>query len=87
MSYEARWVLLVVRTILPGTVKPLAEVDAEIAEHISEERRRLVIASFVEANRAKWTAGTSCRADFVVQKCSQYHGPPELEANPLAGTQ
>jgi foldase protein PrsA len=86
VSYDTRWVLLVVRGEIPGSTRPLAEVETEIAKYLSERRRRVVIAKFAEAYRAKWTARTSCRAGFVVQKCSQYRGRPEPEGNLLATT-
>ena len=85
VSYDTRWVLLVVRAELPGSPKAPGEVETEIAGYLSERRRQAIIAKFLEAYRAKWTARTSCRAGFVVQKCSQYRGPAKPEGNPLAG--
>jgi foldase protein PrsA len=86
VSYDTRWVLLVVRAEIPGSTKRFAEVETEIARYLSERRRHAIIAKFLEAYRAEWTARTSCRAGFVVQKCSQYRGPAMPEGNPLAGT-
>lgn len=86
VSYETRWVLLVVRAEIPGATKPFAEVAPEISRYLYERRRQGVIAKFLKTYRARWTARTSCLAGFVVQKCSQYRGPAKPEGNPLAGT-
>ena len=40
VSFHYRWVLLVVRKLVPGSIKPLGKVRAEISERLSEERHR-----------------------------------------------
>jgi hypothetical protein len=81
VSFHYMWVLFVVRKRVPGSVKPLSEVSAEISERLSEERHRRALASFLETYRREWTAKTSCRAGFVVQKCSGYRGQLVSEGN------
>ncbi len=81
--YHSRWVLLVVRKLVPGSVKPLTKVNAEIAERLSEERHRRALASFLETYRQEWTAKTRCKGGFIVQKCSEYRGRMMPEGNPL----
>jgi hypothetical protein len=83
--YHGRWVLLVVRKLVPGSIRPLGEVGAQISDHLSEERHRRALASFLEAFRREWTAKTSCEPGFVVQKCSEYRGQLVSEGNPLEG--
>jgi hypothetical protein len=84
-SYNSRWVLLVVRKIVPGSTKPFREVKDEIARRLASQRSGAALAGFIKEYRSKWTAMTNCDASFVVQKCSQYRGPLAPEGNPLAG--
>jgi hypothetical protein len=81
--FHGRWVLLVVRKPVPGSIKPLSRVNAKISERLSEERHRRALESFLEAYRREWTARTSCAGGAVVQKCSEYRGRVVSEANPL----
>jgi PPIC-type PPIASE domain len=85
VSFDQLWVILVVRKVVPSSIKPLTEVKAEISKRLSDERRRLALASFIDSYRKRWTARTSCSPGFVVQKCSQYRGPLKSEGNPLLG--
>jgi hypothetical protein len=73
--------------LLPGSIKPLKDVRAEISERLSEERDHRALASFLALYRREWTAKTSCHAGFVVQKCAQYRGQllPEASAKTLFG--
>jgi hypothetical protein len=72
VSFHEKWVLFVVRKLVPGHIKPLGEVRAEIAQRLSEERRSQALARFFQAYRREWRAKTSCSAGFLVQKCSEY---------------
>ncbi len=78
-------VLLVVRKLVPGSVKPLREVRAEIAERLSEEHNRQALASFSLTYRREWGAKTSCEAGFFVQGCSGYRGRLAPGVDLLAG--
>jgi hypothetical protein len=83
--FNRKWVLIVVRKVVPARQKPLNEVREEITERLEREHRRQVLARFLEAYRREWTAKTRCATGFVVQKCSGYRGPRVPEADPLAG--
>ncbi|HTA05586.1 MAG TPA: peptidylprolyl isomerase, partial [Solirubrobacteraceae bacterium] len=85
VTFHSSWVLLVVRKLVPSSIEPLSKVKAEISEQLSEERQRRALASFLEAYRREWTAKTSCKRGFVVQKCSEYRGQLASEGNPLEG--
>ncbi len=85
VSFHYRWVVFVVRKLVPGSIKPLSKVNAEISEHLSEERHARALASFLESYRREWTAKTSCDAGFLVQKCAGYHRPLVPEGDLLAG--
>jgi hypothetical protein len=67
-------VLLVVRKLVPGRVKPLPDVKAEIVERLSEQHYRQALASFSVAYRREWSTKTSCQAGFLVPGCSGYRG-------------
>jgi foldase protein PrsA len=84
--FHRKWTLIVVRKVIPASTKPLATVTEAIAARLAGERQRLAMSSFLRAFRSKWTAKTDCRAGYVVQKCSQYHGPMTPESNPLTGS-
>jgi hypothetical protein len=83
--YHGRWVLLVVRKLVPGSIKPPSRADAEISERLSESRHRQALVSFLKAYQREWTAKTTCEPNFVVQKCSEYRGQFVSEGNPLEG--
>jgi hypothetical protein len=68
-----------VRRIVPSTRRTLPQVAGEIRRRLTREARRRALAAFVAAWRAKWIVKTSCRAGYVVQKCSQYKGPRSPE--------
>jgi hypothetical protein len=87
VSFHYMWVLLVVRKLLPGSIKPLSEVGMQIAERLSEERHDHALASFLDALRREWIAKTSCDDDFLVQKCAGYVGRLVPEGDLLAGLQ
>jgi len=69
----------------PPVQTPIAAVAGTIAQELETQARRLALAAFIRAWRAKWVARTDCRPGWVVQKCRQYvqakHSSPE---NPLA---
>jgi hypothetical protein len=85
VRFEHAWVLIVVRKVVAGKVKPLAAVREEITVRLAGMHRRLAMREFTEAYRRRWTARTSCSPAFVVQKCAQYQGPAAPEGNPFAG--
>jgi hypothetical protein len=83
--FHDRWVLLVVRKLVPGSVKPLSRVSTEISERLSGERHARALRDFLGAYRREWSAKTRCATGFLVQKCSGYRGRLVPEGNLLAG--
>jgi parvulin-like peptidyl-prolyl isomerase len=83
VRFRNGWALVVVRRVVPGSVKPLAAVKEQIAAQLTRNRRRAALLSFIKAYRSKWVAKTDCIPGFVVQKCSRYHGPVASEGDPL----
>lgn len=81
--FNHAWVLIVVRKVVPGRFKRLAEVREAVAARLTSQRRRLALLSFIKTHRSKWIARTDCSPGFVVQKCAQYRGPTTPEGNPL----
>jgi foldase protein PrsA len=82
--FNGQWVLIVVRGTVPGRTRGLKEVEVQIERRLLAQRRRELFAEFVKGYTAKWRAKTDCRPGFVVQKCSQYHGPLKPEGDPLS---
>jgi foldase protein PrsA len=83
--FHNAWVLVLVRKVVPGRIKSLAEVKEGITSQLTSQRSHVTLLDFLAAFRSKWTARTDCRPGFVVQKCSQYRGAKVPEGNPLSG--
>jgi hypothetical protein len=81
--FNERWVLLVVRHIVPGAVRPLDQVAEGIATHLLAQRRSAVEPSFLSAYRARWRKRTRCATGFIVQQCAEFRGPRLSEEDPL----
>lgn len=82
--FHHEWVLLVVRKLIPSAVTPLAQVSEKIEQQLVAERRRRALAGYLAAYRRTWTSRTTCRAGYVVQRCSEYRGRIHPEGNPFA---
>jgi PPIC-type PPIASE domain len=72
--------LINVTRIRPAYVQSLAHVEHAIDTKLVTARRRVTLATFIAAWRAKWTARTRCSPGYVLQKCSEYRGPREAES-------
>jgi PPIC-type PPIASE domain len=83
--FNDAWVLVVVRSVVPAGIRPLAAVREDVAARLASRRHRRVLLAFIKAYRGKWIRKTDCSPGFVVQKCSLYHGPTAPEGNPLSG--
>jgi hypothetical protein len=79
------WVLLVVRKLIPSTIKPLASVSEKIEQQLLGERHRSFMTRYLAGYRRTWTEQTTCRAGYVVQRCREYRGPTVPEGNPFGG--
>jgi len=82
--FHTLWVLLVVRKLIPSSVKPLTSVGGEIEQKLRDERRRTLVAGYLASYRRLWRVRTTCRPGFVVQQCTEYRGPIVPEANPFS---
>jgi parvulin-like peptidyl-prolyl isomerase len=78
-SFNKKWVLVLVRRILPARTKPLAAVKEEIVKRLTRQRYGQALKRFADAFRKKWRARTDCRPGFVVQSCPQFTGQPQSE--------
>jgi parvulin-like peptidyl-prolyl isomerase len=76
-SFNKKWVLILVRQIVPARTKPLAAVKEEIVKRLTRQRYRQALKRFAGAFRKKWRARTDCRPGFVVQSCRQFTGQPQ----------
>jgi len=83
VPFKERWVLLVVRRIVPGTRKPIDQVAEAIATRLLAQRRNTIEPGFLGAYRSRWRKRTKCRPGFVVQQCAEYRGRLLPEADPL----
>jgi hypothetical protein len=83
VKFRNGWALVVVRKAVAGHIKPLAAVKGQIATRLTRDRRRAALLSFIKSYRNKWVAKTDCSRGFVIQKCSQCHGPVASERTPL----
>ncbi|HTA04723.1 MAG TPA: peptidylprolyl isomerase, partial [Solirubrobacteraceae bacterium] len=80
-----QWVLALVRKLIPAGIQSLATVRGELSKILAAQRRARALERVATAYVRKWTASTSCRPGYVVQKCSQYRGGLAPGA-PLTGT-
>jgi foldase protein PrsA len=83
--FNGQWVIAVVRKLIPAEIQPLRAVRGELSKTLIARRRKQALNRFAAAYARKWTARTSCRAGYVVQKCSEYRGGRAAERNPLTG--
>jgi hypothetical protein len=81
--FNHAWVLVVVRQVVPGGIRPLDEIKEEVATRLTSHRRHLALLGFIKEFREKWITKTRCRSGYVIQKCLSYQGPVAPEGNPL----
>jgi len=82
--FFGHWVLAVVEKLLPAGIQPMAAVSNELSKTLAVGRRERMLKRIAVAFESRWTAATSCRLGYVVQKCSQYRGA-RTEVNLLTG--
>ncbi len=83
MPLNGHWTVFVVRKIVPAKLKPLDVVRRELIRRLVAQRHREIVARFERELKTRWTAKTSCRPGYVVQKCAQYAGSQAAEESPL----
>jgi hypothetical protein len=84
LRYYGEKAIFKVTRIIPGYVKPLSAVSAQIAKQLRGEALASARKSFVERWRSKWTAKTQCASGYVVDGCREYHGRHVSEEDPLS---
>jgi hypothetical protein len=82
MELGDAWCLFVLRRVIPSRMKPLSAVRAVIAERLARMAHDRAVRDFETAYLRRWRAVTSCRAGFVVPRCSQ-HRTSGIEEDPL----
>jgi hypothetical protein len=81
------WVIYVVRKIIPGKIKPLAQVRAEVLQRLDERHQLEIASSFDRYYTARWKSLTSCRAGYVGPGCPQYGQPLGVYEDPFSAGQ
>jgi hypothetical protein len=80
--FNGRWVIAVVRNLIPAGIQLLSAVRGELSKQLAAQRTQQALKRFSAAFVRRWTARTSCSPGFVVQKCTQYRGGV-AQASPL----
>ena len=83
MKVHDFYVLFIVRGITPASIEPLERVRQTIVKQLTARRYQASLSEFRDALRRTWVAKTDCEPNYVVQKCSEYHGSVEPEGNLL----
>jgi PPIC-type PPIASE domain len=78
-----KWALFIVRTLMPASVEPLAQVRTSIFEHLLGERREQLVAEYSKSYRRRWRARTRCGVGYIVAGCRQYTGSTTSEPSPF----
>jgi hypothetical protein len=69
-----RWVIFVVRKVIPARALPLAKVRGQVAARLKVSRKRELAARFDAEYRDRWGRHTHCLAGYVVPGCVQHGG-------------
>ncbi|HUA12668.1 MAG TPA: peptidyl-prolyl cis-trans isomerase [Solirubrobacteraceae bacterium] len=64
-----------VKSIHPGTSKPLSKEHKRIKEQLSVAKDQKALAKFVKEFKEHWKDQTECREGFVVPNCKEYTAP------------
>jgi hypothetical protein len=84
-KFNGRWVLAMVKKVIPAGIQPLVVVRGELSKTLAVKRRAQALNRFAEAYARKWTASTSCSPGYVVPGCSEHHGALARQASLLGG--
>jgi foldase protein PrsA len=82
-EYKDAWVLILVRREMPAYIEGLSKKRSMIVQLLRDKQQNEALDRFVKIFKERWTAKTSCRTGFVVQKCAQYAGPKMQERDPF----
>lgn len=72
IKVENNNLLLEVVQVNPAGVKPLKEVEAEVARAVRRENQEEFFADWVSDYQAKWRSRTFCADGFVIERCENY---------------
>ena len=81
------WAVFVVRKVIPGKIKPLAQVRPEVLERLDERRQQEIASSFDRYYTPRWKALTSCRPGYVGPGCLQDSQPLGAYEDPFSARQ
>ena len=81
------WSVFIVKKVIPGRIKPLAQVRPEVVLRLSEHRQQETASSFDHYYTARWKALTSCRSTYVGPGCPQYTQPLGAYEDPFSTKQ
>jgi hypothetical protein len=90
MMLDERWAAFVVRKVLPGNLRSLANVHAEVLQALYVHRQRVIAAAFDREYRRRGVTETRCRSGYVGAGCPQaigslgaYEDPFSSRAHPV----
>ncbi|MCP9490844.1 MAG: peptidyl-prolyl cis-trans isomerase [Solirubrobacteraceae bacterium MAG38_C4-C5] len=74
-----------VQRIVPAKQQTVEEAADQIRQLLSGQRQQEALEGFVEEYTERWTERTDCRAEFIVETCSNAPEQPEGEEAPPGG--
>jgi len=74
-----------VQRIVPAKQQTVEEAAGQIRQLLSGQRQQKALEDFVEEYTERWTERTDCRAEFIVQTCSNAPEEPEGGEVPPGG--
>jgi foldase protein PrsA len=61
-----------IEAVRPAKEKPLAQVQAELAQVLPKQLPKQALVKYVKGWRARWLPRTDCQPGYIVRKCRQY---------------
>ena len=74
-----------VQRIVPAEEQTVEQAAEQVRQQLSAQRQQEALEGFVEEYTERWTERTDCRADFIVQTCSNAPEEPEGGEAPPGG--
>jgi hypothetical protein len=80
------WAVFVVRQVIPGRIKPLADARAAVLLRLRlrESRELALVREFDSYYTARWEARTSCRPEYIGPGCPQFAGRLGVYEDPFS---
>jgi hypothetical protein len=90
INFEKNFLLVEPVKITAEKAKTLAEVKGQISQTLNPQKQQEFFSEFVTQYQARWTARTTCAANYMSERCSNFKGtghpaaadPACYEANP-----